>query len=532
MCFKSQRSYGTGLTDEQLRQKVQQLLSGPNPPTTSRQLRAAAGSTMERIRKVFGGEVPNYIEHKKGRGENDEVLKQKVIQLMTGPNPPRTQRTIESLVGSSFKRILEVCDGEIPNYTQLHSPKPDNQVYEMYKKYRTEGLSFREILSKLGVKRDRLLRLVETFEGQKPTDSYQKLAVASHERDRSDRKIKKMVKVLSFHTQKQVSADSLFCQRCEKRRFDLFSTSAVLSLDHIFGHTYEKVQHFRVLCANCHGYTINNRLKPQSLPADYISDPPPRGFDVRTINLLSSPLNKKIPSHAVFIEKTEKYVPLQGDKLTQALNKLQKLDKETKNSRIKELFIKTGYKKAQCECCGIKSWVGLPIAPNLEIHHIDGNNKNNKLKNLELLCANCHMGKHFDSLNTTKGHSKISLPQKKVTYKDNPYKRAYKSPELVYFSEEEFFTKVQLGLIPNNPGGFPGSLKERQVYAVLSSPNRPPVLVDCAKLLDISVDKLQQIIKTYWPSLWPSRATKKTFTDITQFDIPTRLPPAETFIIE
>ena len=42
----------------------------------------------------------------------------------------------------------------------------------------------------------------------------------------------------------------------------------------------------------------------------------------------------------------------------------------------------------KCECCGLTEWLGQEI--NLEIHHIDGNRKNNCLENLQLLCPNCH----------------------------------------------------------------------------------------------------------------------------------------------
>jgi len=41
-----------------------------------------------------------------------------------------------------------------------------------------------------------------------------------------------------------------------------------------------------------------------------------------------------------------------------------------------------------CELCNTSEWLGSPIT--LEIHHIDGNNKNNELKNLQILCPNCH----------------------------------------------------------------------------------------------------------------------------------------------
>ena len=42
----------------------------------------------------------------------------------------------------------------------------------------------------------------------------------------------------------------------------------------------------------------------------------------------------------------------------------------------------------RCECCKNLSWLDKPIP--LEIHHIDGNNKNNDKNNLQLLCPNCH----------------------------------------------------------------------------------------------------------------------------------------------
>lgn len=42
----------------------------------------------------------------------------------------------------------------------------------------------------------------------------------------------------------------------------------------------------------------------------------------------------------------------------------------------------------KCECCGNTEWLNKPIT--LEIHHIDGNNQNNEMNNLQLLCPNCH----------------------------------------------------------------------------------------------------------------------------------------------
>ena len=42
----------------------------------------------------------------------------------------------------------------------------------------------------------------------------------------------------------------------------------------------------------------------------------------------------------------------------------------------------------KCEICGIGEWIGKPIT--MQIHHKDGNNKNNSIDNLQLLCPNCH----------------------------------------------------------------------------------------------------------------------------------------------
>lgn len=42
----------------------------------------------------------------------------------------------------------------------------------------------------------------------------------------------------------------------------------------------------------------------------------------------------------------------------------------------------------KCEKCGLQEWLETPIA--LEIHHIDGDQLNNTIDNLQLLCPNCH----------------------------------------------------------------------------------------------------------------------------------------------
>lgn len=55
---------------------------------------------------------------------------------------------------------------------------------------------------------------------------------------------------------------------------------------------------------------------------------------------------------------------------------------------LKKKLYKNKLKKNICEKCGLKEWNNEPIV--CELHHIDGNHKNNKLENLIILCPNCH----------------------------------------------------------------------------------------------------------------------------------------------
>lgn len=59
-----------------------------------------------------------------------------------------------------------------------------------------------------------------------------------------------------------------------------------------------------------------------------------------------------------------------------------------KTSDLKEKLIKAGLKLSKCEKCGISEWQGAPLV--IQLHHINGNSKNNNLNNLQLLCPNCH----------------------------------------------------------------------------------------------------------------------------------------------
>lgn len=42
----------------------------------------------------------------------------------------------------------------------------------------------------------------------------------------------------------------------------------------------------------------------------------------------------------------------------------------------------------KCSICNLTKWMGKPIP--IELDHINGNNKDNRLENIRILCNNCH----------------------------------------------------------------------------------------------------------------------------------------------
>ncbi len=57
-----------------------------------------------------------------------------------------------------------------------------------------------------------------------------------------------------------------------------------------------------------------------------------------------------------------------------------------KSTKLKEQLILT--RSRTCESCKLTSWLEQPVP--LELHHVDGDSKNNQESNCKLLCANCH----------------------------------------------------------------------------------------------------------------------------------------------
>lgn len=84
--------------------------------------------------------------------------------------------------------------------------------------------------------------------------------------------------------------------------------------------------------------------------------------------------------------------------------------------RLRERYKKaTGF--SSCHNCGLSEWMGQDIP--LEIHHINGNNTDNRLENLVLLCPNCHA-----LTNNYRGRAQLSALSEKREVERRKFKEA------------------------------------------------------------------------------------------------------------
>jgi 5-methylcytosine-specific restriction endonuclease McrA len=80
------------------------------------------------------------------------------------------------------------------------------------------------------------------------------------------------------------------------------------------------------------------------------------------------------------------------------------------NELVKQRIVKDNLIEYKCKNCGIDSWLGETIV--LDLDHINGNNRDNRLENLRFLCPNCH-----SQTDTYKGRNK-NTGKKKISDED------------------------------------------------------------------------------------------------------------------
>ena len=78
-----------------------------------------------------------------------------------------------------------------------------------------------------------------------------------------------------------------------------------------------------------------------------------------------------------------------------------KLNSKTHFQTAKKRLFENKIKENKCEICSLGPiWNNKPLT--LQLHHINGNNKDNRIGNLQILCPNCHEQQDF-----TRGRKKV-----------------------------------------------------------------------------------------------------------------------------
>jgi DNA-binding transcriptional ArsR family regulator len=130
--------------------------------------------------------------------------------------------------------------------------------------------------------------------------------------------------------------------------------------------------------ARCSGLAINDRAA-RRYDWDLVQAYYDAGHSVR-----------ECAEHFGFSNATWSGAVRRGDAVARpAAMPIEKLLRQSRNrTNLKRRLMEAGLLLAMCAECGITTWRDRALA--LELHHINGDGKDNRLENLALLCPNCH----------------------------------------------------------------------------------------------------------------------------------------------
>ncbi len=89
-------------------------------------------------------------------------------------------------------------------------------------------------------------------------------------------------------------------------------------------------------------------------------------------------------SHFTGMNLTGRKLPLRRRNINEYLTK----NSTIQSNKLRKYLLDQKIFQPICSSCNLSNWINNAIP--LELDHIDGNNTNNEIANLRLLCPNCH----------------------------------------------------------------------------------------------------------------------------------------------
>lgn len=114
----------------------------------------------------------------------------------------------------------------------------------------------------------------------------------------------------------------------------------------------------------------------------------PRGSNFKTVRQKLDMFNVDYSHFTGMVWNKDPNNPIYKNKLIPKLCEHSSL----RTDAAKKILYKLGLKENKCEKCGINEWNGKEII--CEIHHINGDQTDNRIENLIILCPNCHSQTH------------------------------------------------------------------------------------------------------------------------------------------